>query len=121
MESIQKINLAEKFARFSDHWHPRIVGALNEQHVKLVKVQGEFVWHHHEQEDELFLVVRGRLLMRLRDGDLWLEPGELVIIPHGVEHQPVAEEETWIMLLEPQTTVNTGIEQNERTVNPDWI
>jgi mannose-6-phosphate isomerase-like protein (cupin superfamily) len=114
--SAEKVNLAEAFARFQDHWSPKIVGEINDAHVKLVKVKGEFVWHHHEREDELFLVVKGRLLIRLRDGDLWLEPGEFAIIPKGVEHCPVAEEEAHILLLEPKTTLNTGNLVNERTV-----
>jgi mannose-6-phosphate isomerase-like protein (cupin superfamily) len=118
---MEKVNLAQKFSLFQDHWSPRIVGELNDFHVKLVKVQGEFVWHHHETEDELFLIIQGRLRMRLRDGDIWLEPGEFVIIPHGVEHLPVAEEETHLLLLEPKTTVNTGTEENERTAQAQWI
>lgn len=113
---IERVNLAQKFSLFSDHWSPRIAGELNGQHVKLVKVQGEFVWHHHEEEDELFLVVKGRLTLRLRDGDLTLEEGEFAIIPRGVEHMPIAEEETHILLLEPKSTLNTGNVQNERTV-----
>ncbi|MCC7208474.1 MAG: cupin domain-containing protein [Anaerolineae bacterium] len=116
-----KVSLAEKLALFDDHWQPRIVGELNDAHVKLVKVQGEFVWHHHENEDELFLVLRGRLQMKLRDGDLWIEPGEFVIIPKGVEHCPVAPEETHILLLEPKTTLNTGNVSSERTVDAQWI
>ena len=118
---MEKVNLAQKFSLFQDHWSPKIVGELNDFHVKLVKVQGEFVWHHHETEDELFLVVQGRLLMRLRDGDLWLEPGEFVIIPHGVEHLPVAAEEVHLLLMEPKTTVNTGTEENARTAQAQWI
>jgi mannose-6-phosphate isomerase-like protein (cupin superfamily) len=114
--SVEKVNLTEAFARFQDHWSPKIVGEINDAHVKLVKVQGEFVWHHHEREDELFLVVKGRLLIRLRDRDLWLEPGEFAIIPKGVEHCPVADEEAHILLLEPKTTLNTGNVVNERTV-----
>jgi mannose-6-phosphate isomerase-like protein (cupin superfamily) len=116
------VNLAEKFSRFSDHWSPRIAGELNENYIKLVKVKGEFVWHQHEHEDELFLVVKGRLLIRLRDRDLWLGEGEFVVIPKGVEHCPVAEEEVHMLLLEPKTTVNTGDVTNERTVTEEqWI
>lgn len=115
------INLAHKLSLFSDHWHPRIVGELNDSHVKLVKVKGEFVWHHHEQEDELFLVIKGRLCMKLRDGDQWINEGEFIIIPKGVEHCPVAEEETHLLLLEPKPTLNTGNVENERTVQADWI
>jgi mannose-6-phosphate isomerase-like protein (cupin superfamily) len=112
------VNLAATFARFPDHWSPKIVGDVNDAHVKLVKLKGEFVWHHHDQEDELFLVVKGRLVLKLRDRDLVLGPGEFAIIPHGVEHLPVADEETHVLLLEPKTTLNTGNVRNERTV-PD--
>jgi mannose-6-phosphate isomerase-like protein (cupin superfamily) len=112
---IEKVNLAEAFGRFAEHWSPRIAGELNDAYLKLAKLKGEFVWHHHEQEDELFLVVKGRLLMRLRDRDIWLEEGELIIIPKGVEHLPVAPDEVHVLLLEPKTTVNTGNVRNERT------
>jgi mannose-6-phosphate isomerase-like protein (cupin superfamily) len=115
------INLAEKFRLFDDAWHPRIVGELNDCHVKLVKLRGEFVWHHHENEDELFLVIEGNLLIRLRDRNLSLREGEFVIIPKGVEHMPVAEDEVHVLLLEQKTTVNTGNVQNERTVEAEWI
>lgn len=118
---LTKINLAERFARFTDRWSPKVAGELNDFQVKLVKLEGEFVWHHHDVEDELFLVVKGRLTMQLRSGDLALDdivldPGELVIVPHGVEHCPKAEEECWVLLLEPKTTLNTGNVVNERTV-----
>ncbi len=113
---MEAINLSRKFSLFRDYWSPKIVGELNDAYVKLVKVKGEFVWHHHEAEDELFLVVKGRLLIRLRDRDLHLSAGELVIIPRGVEHRPVAEEEAHILLLEPKSTLNTGNITNERTV-----
>jgi mannose-6-phosphate isomerase-like protein (cupin superfamily) len=118
---MEKVNLQQKFALFSEHWSPKRIGELNEFAVKIVKVKGEFVWHHHEQEDELFFVVKGRLLMQVREApdsqrDIWVEEGELIIIPHGVEHRPVAEEETQLMLLEPATTVNTGNVESERTV-----
>jgi len=113
---MEAINLARKFRLFRDYWSPKIVGELNDAYVKLVKVKGEFVWHHHEAEDELFLVVKGRLLIRLRDRDLHLNMGELAIIPRGVEHQPVAEEEAHVLLLEPKSTLNTGTVKNERTV-----
>ena len=112
----EKVNLCDKLALINDHWNPRIVGALNGQHVKLVKFSGAFVWHQHEHEDELFLVVKGVLLMKLRDRDLWLHEGELAIIPHGVEHLPVAEGEVQVILLEPKTTVNTGDAQRDRTM-----
>ena len=113
---IRKVNLADSFARFNDHWSPKVAGEINDCAIKLVKVQGEFVWHHHEHEDEMFLVVQGTLVMKLRDGDLVLKPGEFVIIPRGVEHCPVSEGETHILLVEPRTTLNTGNVRNERTV-----
>ena len=116
------VNLAEKFGHISDYWHPRIAGELNDSYIKLVKLKGEFVWHNHEREDELFLVVKGRLLIKLRDRDLRLEEGEFVIIPRGVEHCPVAEDEVHVLLLEPKTTLNTGGVRNERTVDAsEWI
>lgn len=118
---IQVISLNEKFNLFSEQWHPKIVGELNDSYVKLVKVQGEFVWHQHENEDELFLVVKGTLTIKLRERDLTIREGEFVIIPKGVEHMPVAEQEVWIMLLEPKTTLNTGDVTNERTVEAEWI
>ena len=113
---IEKVNLAEKLALFDEHWSPKIVAELNDTYVKIVKVEGEFVWHHHDDEDELFLVVSGRLRMQLRDGDVVLEPGELIVVPRGVEHCPVAEEETHVVLIEPKTTLNTGNVRGERTV-----
>ncbi len=113
---IEKVTLAQKFRLFRDYWSPKIAGELNDSYVKLVKLNGEFVWHHHEAEDELFLVVKGRLLIRLRDRDLRLEEGEFVIIPRGVDHLPIAEEEVHVLLLEPKSTLNTGNVQNERTV-----
>ncbi|WP_420799338.1 cupin domain-containing protein [Ktedonospora formicarum] len=113
---MEKVNLAEKFGRFTDHWNPKIAGELNDSYVKLAKLQGEFVWHHHENEDEMFLVISGHLLMKLRDQDIHLDPGEFIIIPRGVEHMPVADEETQVLLLEPKTTLNTGSVVNERTV-----
>ncbi len=118
---MEKINLAQKFSHFNKTWSPRIAGELNETHVKLVKLKGEFIWHHHEAEDELFWVVKGRLLIKFRDRDLWLDEGELVIIPKGVEHMPVAEEEVHVVLIEPKTTVNTGNVQNERTAGEQWV
>jgi len=113
--SIDKVSLAEKLALFHDRWNPKIVGELNDSYVKLVKLKGEFVWHHHEAEDELFLVIKGSLLMRLGDKDVRVEEGEFIIIPRGVEHLPIAEEEVHIMLLEPKSTLNTGNVENERT------
>ena len=114
--TIEKVNLAVKLALIDEPWQPRIAGQVNDCHVKLVKLAGEFVWHHHEHEDELFLVVKGRLQMKLRDRDLWLDEGELVIIPRGVEHCPVAPEECHVLLLEPAGTLNTGNVRSERTV-----
>jgi mannose-6-phosphate isomerase-like protein (cupin superfamily) len=115
------INLAGKLAAIDAHWQPRIVGAVNDFHVKVVKVLGEFVFHHHEAEDELFLVLKGRLVMRFRDREVPLGPGECLIVPRGVEHCPVAPEETHLLLLEPATTLNTGNVRNERTVDAEWI
>jgi mannose-6-phosphate isomerase-like protein (cupin superfamily) len=112
----EKVSLAQKFSLFSDHWSPKIAGELNDSYVKLVKFQGEFVWHHHQNEDELFLVVKGRMLMRFRDRDVWVNEGEFIIVPHGVEHMPVAPEEVQVVLLEPKSTLNTGNVENERTV-----
>ena len=114
---MRSVNLAAKFRLFDEYWSPKIVGELNDAYVKLVKVKGEFVWHHHEAEDELFLVVKGRLLLKFRDRDVWVEEGEFVIVPRGVEHLPVAAEETHVMLLEPKSTLNTGNVRNERTVS----
>ena len=114
---MNKVNLAAKLAQFTDHWQPRIVGELNGQHVKLVKLHGEFVRHHHEDEDELFLVIRGRLLMRLDDGDVIIDPGEFLIVPRGVPHQPIAEEEVHVLLFEPAGTLNTGNVRDARTVD----
>jgi len=112
----EKVSLAQKFSLFSDHWSPKIAGELNDSYVKLRKFQGEFVWHHHQNEDELFLVVKGRMLMRFRDRDVWVNEGEFIIVPHGVEHMPVAPEEVQVVLLEPKSTLNTGNVENERTV-----
>lgn len=112
----EKVNLAEKFSLFDDCWSPKIVGELNDFHVKLAKLEGEFVWHHHDEEDELFLVIKGQLQMRFRDRDVWLEQGEFLIVPRGVEHLPVAREETHVLLFEPKSTLNTGNVRSERTV-----
>ena len=112
------VNLAEKFSRFTDRWSPKIVGEVNDMHVKLVKLAGEFVWHRHDREDELFLVVAGRLRMQLRDGDREVGPGEFIVVPKGTEHCPLAlTEEVHVLLLEPKTTLNTGNVVNERTVS----
>ena len=113
---MDKVNLSEKFAQFDDYWSPKIAGEVTESHVKLAKLQGEFIWHHHENEDELFLVVKGQLLMKFRDRDVWLEEGEFLVVPRGVEHLPVAPEEAHVLLFEPKTTVNTGNVGGERTV-----
>jgi len=113
---MELVNINEKLSRFSDHWSPKIVGELNDSYVKVVKLKGEFIWHHHDNEDELFLVIKGQLLMRLRDREVRINPGEFLIVPRGVEHMPVAEEEVHLVLLEPKTTLNTGNVRNERTV-----
>ena len=117
---IEKVNLAQKLSLFTDHYSPKIVGEVNESYVKVVKLEGEFVWHHHDAEDELFFVVKGALRMQVRENgterEFTVGPGEFIIIPRGVEHLPSAEEETHLMLLEPKTTLNTGNVDNERTV-----
>ncbi len=110
------VNLGEKFALFSDHFQPRIIGDLNDTHVKAVKLKGEFVWHHHDNEDELFLVVQGTLRMQFRDRTELIHPGEFIIVPRGVEHCPAADEEVHLILIEPKSTLNTGNITNERTV-----
>lgn len=113
---MEKVNINEKLNAFSEYWSPKIVGDINESYVKLAKLKGEFVWHMHENEDEMFMVIRGRLLIKLRTEDIILNEGEFFIIPRGMEHMPVAEEEVHVMLLEPKTTLNTGNIKNERTV-----
>jgi mannose-6-phosphate isomerase-like protein (cupin superfamily) len=113
---MDKVNLREKLALFSAHWSPKVVGELNGQQVKLVKFQGPFVWHHHDYEDELFLVVKGRFRMELRDRHIWLEEGDFLIVPRGIEHRPVADEEAHVLLFEPASTLNTGNVRNERTL-----
>jgi mannose-6-phosphate isomerase-like protein (cupin superfamily) len=110
------VNLAEKFRQFNDYCNPRVIGEINDFQVKAVKFKGEFIWHHHEHEDEMFFVVEGTLRMRFRDREAIVREGEFVIVPHGVEHMPVADEEVHIILLEPKTTLNTGNVTNERTV-----
>jgi mannose-6-phosphate isomerase-like protein (cupin superfamily) len=114
---LEKVDVAEKFALFDETWSPKIVAELNDAYVKVVKLEGEFVWHHHDDEDELFWVVSGRLRMELRDGEVVLEPGELLVVPKGVGHRPVAEGETHVVLIEPKTTLNTGNVRDERTVD----
>ena len=118
---MEKVNLAQKLSLFEDYWKPRIVGELNDFYVKVVKLKGEFVWHNHEREDEMFLVVRGSLVIRLRDGETQLGEGEFAIVPKGVEHKPVAAEECHVVLFEPKSTVNTGSAQSERTTRAEWI
>lgn len=115
MASPEKVNIAQKLSLFEEHWSPKVVGELNGQHVKLVKLQGEFVWHHHDEEDELFLVVEGRFRMEFRDGEVWIEEGEFIVVPRGVEHRPVAEEEVGVLLFEPTSTLNTGNVRGELT------
>ena len=118
---MDKINLTEKLSHIREFWTPGIIGQLNDAYVKLAKVKGEFIWHQHGAEDELFFVVSGRLLVRFRDRDVWLEKGELLIVPKGVEHMPVAQEEVHLMLIEPKTTVNTGDVRSDRRVGDRWI
>ena len=113
---MKTVNLEEKFASFTDYWSPKILGSINDSYIKAVKLKGEFVWHHHAVEDELFLVVKGTLRMKFRDREEIVRPGEFIIVPHGVEHMPVADEEVHLLLLEPKTTLNTGNVINERTV-----
>ena len=119
---MQKVNLAHKFSLFSELWSPKVVGELNENYVKLAKLDGEFVWHYHEVEDELFLVVKGQLRMLFRDREVTLNEGEFLIVPRGVEHKPVADEEAHVLFLEPKSTLNTGNVHSERTVKTiEWI
>ena len=119
---VDKINLKEKFDLFAEHWQPKIAAELNDSYVKLAKFKGEFTWHKHDHEDEMFLVITGHLTIKLRDGVIELDPGEFCVIPKGIEHMPVAEEEVQVLLLEPKTVVNTGDKQTEHTVKElDWI
>lgn len=119
---MEKINIADKFSRFQEQWSPKIIGKLNGQEVKIAKIQGEFIWHSHEQEDELFLVIDGHVTIKLRDRDIELEEGEMFIVPKGVEHKPVAEQEAQILMFEPASTRNTGNIESERTVsNPEEL
>lgn len=113
---MKPVDLKEKFSQFSDHWSPKIVGELNGQLVKLAKLKGEFVWHHHENEDELFMVMKGELTIKFRDKDIQLNEGQFFIIPRGIEHMPVAKEECHVMLFEPNTVLNTGNVVNEKTL-----
>ncbi len=114
---MDKVNIENKFSQFDGHWQPKIVGELNGQYIKLARLKGEFVWHQHETEDEMFMVIKGQLLIKLRDRDVILNPGEFFIIPRGIEHIPVAEEEVQVMLFEPKSVINTGDVQNERTLD----
>lgn len=113
---METVNLKEKFTRFSDYWNPRVIGEVNDCQIKAVKLKGEFIWHHHDREDELFLVVKGTLRMKFRDREALVREGEFVVVPRGVEHLPVAEEEVHVVLIEPESTLNTGNIVNERTV-----
>lgn len=113
---MNKVNLSEKFAAFSEYWHPKIVGEINDSYIKLAKLKGEFVWHLHENEDEMFMVIKGSLTLRLRGEEIVLNEGEFFVVPRGVEHMPVAAEEVHVLLLEPKTTLNTGNVKNERTL-----
>ncbi len=115
------VNLEDKFGKFGDHWSPKILAKLNDYHVKAVKLLGEFVWHKHDETDELFLVTKGSLLIRFRDRDVTLGPGDLLVVPRGVEHLPIAEEECEVLLIEPAGTLNTGDVGGARTVVPEWI
>jgi len=121
INNMEVINIAQKFALIQEHWQPKITGELNDSYIKFAKLKGEFIWHKHEIEDELFLVVKGNLRIRLRDRELSIAEGEFVIIPHGVEHMPAADEEVHVILLEPKSTVNTGDVHSERTVETEWI
>lgn len=119
---MHKVNLSEKLALFTEHWSPKIVGELNGQHVKLVKFKGEFVWHKHDAEDEMFLVIKGSFRMEYRDKTIVLNEGEFLIVPHGTEHRPVADEEVSVLLFEPATTLNTGDADSDLTKHHlDWI
>lgn len=115
---IDMINIEQKFELIQDYWSPKIIGELNGQHVKLAKIKGDFIWHHHDHEDEMFMVIKGKLIMELRDKTITAEKGEIIIVPKGVEHLPKTEanQEVWIMLFEPASTVNTGKLKNDRTV-----
>ena len=114
---MEKVNIENKFSQFDGYWQPKIVGELNGQYVKLAKLKGEFVWHQHEAEDEMFMVIKGQLLIKLRDRDIFLNPGEFFIIPRGVEHLPIAKEEVQVILFEPKSVINTGNVQDERTLD----
>lgn len=118
---MEKVNLAQKLGLFHEHWSPKIVGELNGSYVKLAKLVGEFVWHQHDDEDELFLVIKGNLVIKLEDGEIRLGEGEMVVVPRGVRHLPVADDEVHVLLFEPKSTVNTGDTGGERTALAQWI
>lgn len=119
---MEKVNVAQKFSLFEEQWSPKIIGELNDSYVKIAKLQGEFLWHLHEAEDELFYVVKGRLVIKLRDRDITIEEGEFFIVPRGVEHMPVAKEEAQVMMIESKTTLNTGNVTNDKTVEElEWV
>ena len=119
---MEKVNVGEKFGLFSDYWSPKVVAELNDSYVKLAKFKGEFVWHHHENEDELFFVMKGQLLIKLRDREVRIGPGEFVVIPRGIDHLPVAEDEVHVILIEPKATSNTSNVVGDRTVaNPERV
>ena len=120
-EKIEVVDIGQKLDLFSEYWRPKIVGELNDSYVKVVKLKGEFVWHQHEKEDELFWVISGTLVIKLREQEITVQPGQFVIIPKGVEHLPVAAEEVDVVLLEPKSTVNTGNVENDRTVQAEWL
>jgi len=115
-QMISKMNVEEKFLQINDYWKPRIIGELNDSYIKMVKIKGEFIWHHHDDEDEMFFVCKGNLVIRFKDREIALNEGEFLVIPKGIEHQPIAEEEVHLLLIEPKTTLNTGNVVNERTV-----
>jgi mannose-6-phosphate isomerase-like protein (cupin superfamily) len=119
---MEKVNVGDKFSLFSDYWSPKVAAELNDSYIKLAKFKGEFVWHHHENEDELFFVMKGQLLIKLRDGEVRIGPGEFVVIPRGIDHLPVAEDEVHVILIEPKATLNTGNVVGDRTVaNPGKV
>ena len=116
---IEAVNLAQKLTLFQEYWSPKVVGELNDNYLKVVKVKGDFVWHKHDEDDELFLVLKGRLVIQLRDQDITLNEGDFLVVPKGVEHRPVAEDEAHILLIEPKTVVNTGDATDERKIAPE--
>ena len=119
---MSKVNIHQKLKLFEEHWHPKIVGELNGQYVKLVKIKGEFVWHKHDDEDELFMVIQGSMIIKSKDQDIQLDEGEFAIVPRGIEHKPIAEEEAHVLMFEPKTTLNTGDAESELTVEKlEWI